>query len=187
MTAQSHYEEIHPSQDPNRPFPCNKCALKFVRKNHIFRHEQAYHTTKNIHASVMKGISPAITAKNGSGNHEREAKWCQMSKVQKTMSIAVAQAVHQRSSVTRPADRANTTSAKQRQVGKEDKSPNAYQANEAQQIREGRTPRGNVSTQTRAYTDLIWKCDEAGCGRMYAQLIQPTNHYKDNHSELGLN
>ena len=111
-------------------------------------------------------MAAKIMTENPSG------KWCQMLEVQKAISTTVAQAVHLRGIVSMQAHHAHTGRVAQRQLEKEDKSPNAYQANEAQQTRAARSPQ--------------CKCSEAGCGRMYAQLVQLTNHHKDNHSELGL-
>ena len=129
-------------------------------------------------------------AKNDNSYHKRKAMWDQMRKVQEAMSSAVQEAVHQRSSGTRPANRADTTSVAQRQVAKEEwkegESPRAHHANKAQQTRAGNSPRGNVSTQTRLDKGLLKRCDKAGCGRAYAKPVQLINNYKEEHPNLGL-
>ena len=35
----SHYNKDHPSQGPNRQFPCGKCAHKLVQNEKLLRHE----------------------------------------------------------------------------------------------------------------------------------------------------
>ena len=85
-TAQSYYEEIHPSRDPNWPFPCKKCPRKFAQKLH--RHKQVFHATENLCVSVMNGTCPTIMAKNGSGNHKRKVKGGQMREVQEARRTA---------------------------------------------------------------------------------------------------